>query len=40
MMHIFHIRDRSCTPAAAAVLDRYQKDGAQIARDIAVRYGH
>jgi uncharacterized protein (TIGR02301 family) len=30
---------RSCTPAAAAIVDRYQREGAKIARDITARYG-
>lgn len=30
---------RTCTPAAAAIVDRYQREGAKIARDITARYG-
>lgn len=30
---------RTCTPAAAAIVDRYQREGARIARDITARYG-
>jgi len=30
---------RSCTPSAAAIVDRYQREGAKIARDITARYG-
>lgn len=30
---------RTCTPAAAAAVDRYQREGVRIARDITARYG-
>lgn len=30
---------RTCTPAAAVLAEKYQKEGAQIARDITTRYG-
>jgi uncharacterized protein (TIGR02301 family) len=30
---------RTCTPAAAAAVDRYQREGIKITRDITARYG-
>jgi uncharacterized protein (TIGR02301 family) len=30
---------RTCTPAAVAAVDRYQREGVRIARDITARYG-
>jgi uncharacterized protein (TIGR02301 family) len=30
---------RTCTPAAAAAVDRYQREGVKITRDITARYG-
>lgn len=30
---------RTCTPAAIVAIDRYMKEGANIARDISARYG-
>lgn len=30
---------RTCTPAAITAIDRYMEEGANIARDIAARYG-
>jgi uncharacterized protein (TIGR02301 family) len=30
---------RTCTPTAAAMAERYQREGAQLARDITTRYG-
>ncbi|MCO5063024.1 MAG: TIGR02301 family protein [Rhizobiaceae bacterium] len=30
----------TCTPAAAAAIERYTKEGEQLSREIAVRYGN
>jgi uncharacterized protein (TIGR02301 family) len=30
---------RACTPAAAAAVERYQREGVKITRDITARYG-
>jgi uncharacterized protein (TIGR02301 family) len=30
---------RTCTPAAVAAVDRYQREGVKITRDITARYG-